>query len=380
MGCHLHNHDLRGVDHRLEQQRRVLQMSFVLFKDSFKRYDQAGNQSNAAFVANLRQRYTFVRGSNFGIDTTGSLPPEFTMLNAGLGKTLPHSSRWVCGHRYRYLSTGLANVSAIYQLFNNSSILFSLTQNADGTLAIFAGNYTPGNGTTLGVTNRSLFSNIRYYLEWDVTLSGSSPIICTAELRINGHVEASGSGSTTVTTSQLLSGNPDANLHEFAAPAGGLGTQSWIKDLYIKNEAGYEGDVRIVPIYPASDGGLLQWTPNSGTTHFDRVNTHPVDITKFLKTATPGNIDLWTFDTLPAFSGTIVGINISVLAQKDDEGTKSFKIVTGATGTDAQSDEFFVSSANPEYYEFSLKLDPQTGLPWTAAGVNALIAGVKCIS
>jgi hypothetical protein len=69
-----------------------------------------------------------------------------------------------------------------------------------------------------------------------------------------------------------------------------------------------------------------------------------------------------------------------VLAQKDDEGTKSFKIVTGATGTDAQSDEFFVSSANPEYYEFSLKLDPQTGLPWTAAGVNALIAGVKCIS
>jgi hypothetical protein len=276
-------------------------MSFVLFKDSFKRYDQAGNQSIAAFVANMQQRYTFLRGT-FGIDTTGSLPPELLLQNASIGKTLAHSSRWVCGHRYRYTSTGLGN-SAIYQLFNNSFVLFSLQQNADGTLAIFAGNITPGNGTTLGVTNRSLFANIRYYAEWDVTLSGSSPIICTAELRINGHVEASGSGSTTVATSQLLSGNPDANLHVFAAATGGLGTGSWIKDLYIKNEAGYEGDVRIVPIYPAGDGGTLQWTPNSGTVHFDRVNTHPVDVTKFLKTATPGNIDLWTFDTLPAFSG-----------------------------------------------------------------------------
>lgn len=347
-------------------------MSFVLFKDSFKRYKVAG-AGDAALIANLQQRYTFSRQA--AIDTSGGQGPELQLQGASIGKTLPHSARWVGGHRYRYISTGLGNAD-IYQMCNNSTILGSFSQNTDGTLALKTNN----GATVLGVTNRSLFAGIRYMVEWDFTLSGSTPVMCAGELRINGHVEASGSASAGVNASALLSQAADANLHVFNGAAGGAGTGSWIKDLYIKNEAGYEGDIKNVPLYPASDGGILQWTPNSGAVHFDRVNTHPVDITKFLSTATPGDMDLWGFDSLPSFSGTIVGINISVLAQKDDEGTKSFKIVVGTTGTDAQSDEFFVSSNNPEYYEFSLKLDPNTGLPFTQAAINALIVGVKCIS
>jgi hypothetical protein len=347
-------------------------MSFYLFKDSFKRYKVAV-AGDAALTANLAQRYTFAR--NCAVDTSGGQGPELQLGGASIGKTTPHSSRWVIGHRYRYSSSGLIN-SAIYQLFNNATDLFELYQNADGTLSI----RTQNAGLALGTTNRSLFSGVRYMVEWDIALSGATPIIATAELRINGHVEASGSGSTGFNSSSLLSGAADANLHVFNGAGGGAGTGSWFKDLYIKNEAGYEGDIKNVPLYPASDGGLSAWTPNSGTTHFSRVNTHPVDITKFLSGATPGDFDLWGLDALPAFSGTIVGINISVLAQKDDEGTKSFKIVVGTTGTDAQSDEFFVSSNNPEYYEFSLKTDPNTGLAWTQAAINALIVGVKCIS
>ena len=346
-------------------------MGFVLFKDSFQRYDVGGG---AGVIANLHQRYTALSGAPEII--TSSFGQELSLANSGISKTLQHSSRWVVGHRYRYGSTGLAD-GAIYELKNNTTQLFALFQDGDGTMSIRTNN----GGTVLAVTDRALLADIRYMIEWDVTLGGGTPITVTAELRINGQVVASGGPTSTgFNASQLLSLAADANVHRFSAAFGGAGTGSVLKDLYIKNEAGYEGDVRIVPIYPASDGGILDWTPDSGSTHFDRVNSHPVDITKWLSTATPGNIDLWGFDSLPAFSGTIVGINISVLAQKDDEGTKSFKIVTGATGTDAESDEFFVSSNNPEYYEFSLKLDPLTGLPWTAAGVNALIAGVKCIS
>ncbi len=353
-------------------------MSFYLFKDSFKRYKNTSNPLDADLLANMRQRYTSTGG--VAIDSTGGLSGsrvELGMQNGGIAKTTPHSARWVLGHRYRYNATTLAN-GLIYQAFNNDANLFGVQQNADGTMLISS------NGVPLGVTDRSLFSNTRYFLEWDFALSGGSPIIVTGELRINGHVEATGSGSTGRNASSMLSypttGGVDANRHAFSAATGGAGTGSWITDLYIKNEAGYEGDIRNLPMYPASDGGILDWTPNSGSTHYDRVNTHPVDITKWLETATPGNIDLWGFSGIPAFSGTIVGINISVLVQKDDEGTKSFKIVVGSTGTDAESDEFFVSTTNAEYYEFSLKEDPLTGLPWTLAGVNALIAGVKCIS
>jgi len=354
-------------------------MSDYLFKDSFKRYKVA-TSADADLLANMRQRYTSAAG--FAIDNTGGLSGsrvELFLQNGAIAKTTPHAARWVVGHRYRYLSTALSNGS-IYELFNNDVLLAILRQNVDGTLSMLTNN----GATSLLVTDRSLFSNTRYMLEWDIQLTGGTPITCAVELRINGHVEGSGSASSGINASSLLSfpttGGVDANRHKFSAAAGGAGTGSWITDLYLKNYASYEGDIRNVPLYPASDGGILDWTPNSGSTHFDRVNTHPVDITKFLKTATPGDIDLWGFDSLPAFSGTILGLNISVLVQKDDEGTKSFKIVVGSTGTDAESDEFFVSTTNPEYYEFSLKLDPATGLAWTAAGVNALIAGVKCIS
>ena len=353
-------------------------MSFVLFKDSFKRYKVAGS-GDAALLANMRQRYTLASG--FSIDNTGGLAigNELLLQNGAISKTTPHSGRWVIGHRYRYQSTALAN-GVIYELFNNNVKLFDVQQNADGTLALRTNN----GATILAVTERSLFSATRYFLEWDISLSGGTPIMCTAELRINGHVEASGSASTGQDASGMLSfpvtGGVDGNRHIFSAASGGAGTGSWIADLYIKNEAGYEGDIRNYPLYPASDGAVLDWTPNSGVTHFNRVSTHPVDITKWLSTAAPGNIDLWGFDSLPVFSGTIVGINISVLAQKDDEGTKSFKIVVGAAGLDAQSDEFFVSNSNAEYYEFSLKNDPNTGLPWTQAAANALRVGVLCIS
>ncbi len=150
--------------------------------------------------------------------------------------------------------------------------------------------------------------------------------------------------------------------------------------MYIKNTAGYYGDIRIVALFPNGDGATLQWTPSTGVTHYLMVNTHPVDLTKYLKDLTPGDIDTWDWEDCPGFSGTIPAINISMDARKDDEGTKSFKIVVGNTGTEAESDEFFVSNLTPEYYEFGLELDPGTGLPWTQVGFNAKQFGVKLIS
>ncbi len=348
-----------------------------IFKESFERYKVAAS-SDTVLLANFIQRWTSAGG--FTIDTSGGLGTgraECLISNGAIAKTLPHSSRWVTGFRYRYVSSALGN-SAIYAIKNNNTFIFDLQQNADGTLAI----RTANGGTVLAVTNRSLFSNTRYYIETDISLSGATPISITAELRINGNVEASGTASTGVNASSLLSNAANANYHSFTGITGGIGAGDWITDIYIKNSAGYEGDVRERSVFPNGDGATSMWTPNSGAVHYDRVNTHPVDLTKWLSTATVNDIDLWDFENCPAFTGDLLAINISVLAQKDDEGTKSFKIVcASATGTiEALSDEFFVSSNLAEYYEWSLALDPATGLAWTQAGFNAKQWGVKLIS
>ncbi len=345
-----------------------------IFKESWERY---GSGTSAAIIANVIQRWTAAVG--FSIDTTGGLGSgraEVFLANAEIAKTLPHSGRWVIGFRYRYHGT-LSN-SQVYILKNNNTVLFDLQQDADGTLAIRTGN----GSTVIAVTDRSLFDNTRYYIEMDISFSGTTPIMVTAELRINGHVEASGTASTGVNASSLLSTAANANFHQFNGVLAGVGGGNWLTDMYFKNSAGYEGDVRERAVYPNGDGATLQWTPSAGLTHYTQVNSHPVDLTKWVSTAGINNVDLWDFEDCPVFTGDLLAVNISVLAQKDDEGTKSFKIVCADnTGTIlASSDEFFVSSSLAEYYEWSLALDPGTGLAWTQAGFNARQWGVKLIS
>lgn len=344
-----------------------------IFKESFERYKVAAS-SDADLLANMRQRWTAASG--FTIDTGGGLGTgRAECLNGVISKTLPHSSRWVVGFRFRYTAPSLSTAQ-IYMLRNNNILLFDLLQNPDATLAIRIAN----GGTA--TTNRALFQNTHYYIEMDISLTGTTPISVTAELRINGNVEASRVASTGINASSLLSNAADANFHTFNPTSGGLGSGSWITDLYIKNSAGYESDVRERAVYPNGDGATLQWTPSTGTVHNTLVNSHPVDLTKWVSTATINNIDLWDFENCPAFTGDLLAVNISVLAQKDDEGTKSFKIVCASAAgvVEALSDEFFVSSNLAEYYEWSLALDPATGVAWTQAGFNAKQWGVKLIS
>lgn len=340
-------------------------MSFVLFKDSFDRYD-TGNLSGS-LLDNFLSRWTQVGGTPT-IISTGRNGQAIQAGNANFSKTLAHSTRWVVG--FAFLATAPGNTQNIYQLANNDNILARVIYDTDSTLSIRA-----GNTTQLGATNRALHLNRWYYIEIDISLSGSSPIMASVELRINGNVEVSGSGSTGVNAANTLSNDSSGNFHQFFG-IGGVGNADYFDDLYIKNEAGYEGDPKVVPAYPSADGGTLMWTPSAGSDHFAMVDTHPVDLTKWLETTGTNDIDLWEF-VLPNVGG-IVAINFSVLARKDDEGTKSFKIVFGPSGTDALSDEFFVSDVTPEYYEWSLKQDPTSGGTWVPGGT--ITWGVKLIS
>lgn len=340
-------------------------MSFVLFKDSYDRYDTGS--ISGALLDNFLARWTQIGGVPV-ITSTGRNGQAIEVGNSNFSKTLAHSTRWVVG--FAYYASAPGNTQNLYQLSNNDKILARVIYDTDSTLSIRA-----GNSTSLGATNRALNLNRWYYIEVDISLSGSSPIMASVELRINGNVEVSGSGATGINSSDTLSGDASANFHQFFGVTG-VGNFARFDDLYIKNEAGYEGDPKVVPAYPSADGGTLQWTPSSGGSHFAMVDTHPVDLTKWLAGTGTNDIDLWEF-VLPNV-GSIVAINFSVLARKDDEGTKSFKIVFGPSGTDALSDEFFVSDVTPEYYEWSLKQDPTSSGTWVPGGT--ITWGVKLIS
>lgn len=346
--------------------------AFELFADSFSGYKQ-GSFSDTDLLANFRSRWTNTAG-NSSIIPNGRNGPGLLLSNSVVNKTLQnHSQDFTVGFAFRPDSVGASN-NVIFQLQNNDAVLFALFCNTDGTLSVKGGN------ATLGVSSRALHQGLFYWIDLTVSFGGGSPVTMDVEVRINSNVEISCSGSCQVNASDLLSGDATANNFRLSPTQGTGGSSSaTFSHFYIKNTLGYYGDVSFFTLVPNGDV-VSDWTTESGSVHYVMVNTVPVDLTQYLKDDTVGHQDIWDWQDCPGFSGTLQAINIRVLAKKDDEGAKSFKIVVGDTGIEAQSPEFFVSDISPEYYEYSLENDPATGMPWTQAGFNAKRFGIKLIS
>lgn len=347
-------------------------MSFELFAESFGAYS-LGSFTDSAIQADILSRWTNGAGLSAVIVATGRNGPGITLNNFELGKTLTHSSIWTGGFAIK-VSGGIVGNDPIFNIKNNNTVLFQITHNTDGTLSIRA-----GNTTIIGVTSRALHLDSWYWIDFTITIGGGSPVTCTAEIRINSNIEASGSGSTLVNNTALTSGDATANNFSLVGLTGGSGGTITISDFYLKNSVGYYGDVIIQPLVPNGDV-VTDWTPSTGGTHYVLVNSIPVDRTKYVTSDTIDQQDIFDWQDCPGFTGTVKAINIRVLAKKDDEGEKSFKIVVGDTGTEAESDEFFVSDLSEEFYEYSLETDPATSLEWTQTGFNAKRFGIKLIS
>lgn len=347
-------------------------MAFTLFAESFGAY-KLGAISDPDIKNDILSRWTVATGTSCNIIDTGRNGPGVQLANFQLLKTLVHSSVWTGG--FAIMVTGSSNGNnPIFKLSNNDQDLFIITHNIDGTLAVRA-----GATNIIGVSSRALHQDIWYWVDFTITLSGSSPVTCTAELRINSYPEVSDSASTNINKADLLSNDATANNFSFLGVTG-VGTSILISDFYTKNSSGYYGDVVIQPLLPNGDV-VTDWTPSTGSSHYVLINTiKPIDRTKYISSATIDQQAIFDWQDCPGFSGTIKAINIRFMAKKDDMGEKSFKIVTGDTGTEDASDEFFVSDLSEEYYEHSLENDPATSMPWTQVGFNAKRFGVKLIS
>jgi hypothetical protein len=292
-------------------------------------------------------------------------------------KTLDHQSGWCVGLRFKTSSVGGTLDTTLYTARNNGAILLTLQVNTDGTLIAYAGNHQ----TVIGVTDFAIHADKWYYIEIDYSLSGTTNITATATVRLDGNTSAviSGSGATNVANTSLTSGTATVNNHMLGS---GNSTATTYKDIYICDHNGgvnntFLGQVTILVVRPNGDV-VSQWTPNSGITHFNRVNDSigADDDTTYVSDGTVGHQDIWDWEDIPGFSGTIKFVEVHMYARKDDEGSKSFQTVVGDTGTEAHSGDFFVSD-NYVYYDQCFDTDPATGFAWTRTGFNTKRFGAK---
>lgn len=131
------------------------------------------------------------------------------------------------------------------------------------------------------------------------------------------------------------------------------------------------GERRIETLYPNGDGTILTLTPSTGVSHFGVVDELQANNTDWLSGTTIGNLDLLGLTDLSSTPSAIDEVNVVMYSQKTDATSRALAagIKSGATIQDGANINQAVGFTQ---YNRPVPLDPNTGLAWTPAAVNAL--------
>ncbi len=298
-----------------------------------------------------------------------------------VAKTMDYSASWICGWRLKMKSNSadlpdhlLYDISAIGKPGLAGGTFASLHINHDGTITGSAG--AGGSVFNTGDAAFTMHVNVWYYLELKIELSGGS---VTLTFRVDGVERGSGSGSHGVTTSNLVINASKANFHKIYSPQ--VTGTSYMKDPVLINlENGkitdFLGDVEILCLYTNGDI-TTEWNA-SGSPAYTSVNSTvpPTSDTPGINTDTEDQLESFDFQDIPSFVGTVPFAQMVVCARKDDEGSNSIKLTAGASGGDAQSQEFYLDDTFNFYIWPMLPGDAG----WTdAASFNAQQFGARSI-
>lgn len=281
-------------------------------------------------------------------------------LSSEIGKNLPSA--------YTTLIFGVAfKVSAVNTDFLHvrvsagGSNIFSCGVNASGKLIV---------GGLTGMTTIS--TGVWYYLEVKAVIAGAAGSL-TAQL--NGVTEI-------VTTTTNIGSTAAGCISLFSS---GSSVVTTLDDIYVLDGSiapnnSFLGDVRVETIRPNADGAHTQWTPDTGTAHYSRVNeTTPDGDTSYVYDLNIGDRDSYTFDDLVDLSGTIFGIQTNLYARKDNTALRQICAVARPVTTDRDGATVTLASSYQFFSEIR-ETNPDTGVAWTIGDINSSEFGVKVVA
>lgn len=245
---------------------------------------------------------------------------------------------------------------------------FKLRLNTDFSISILDAAGTVIASSAAGVIEPQRF----HYIEVKATVSATG----SYEIRVDEQAVLAG-----INADLQASGNAFFNAVRFQYPGGDGANPSMWDDMYLLDDSGADfndflGDVQIDTLFVSGAGFQADWTPLSGNNE-DNVDEDPLDEdTTYNSSNTPGDIDLFEMDDLPDINGsTVLAVAIDV-AMRHDAGTPTMRTVTRLSGTNYEGANQVTASAY-QYEREVYETNPDTGLPWTEADVNAMQAGYK---
>jgi hypothetical protein len=225
-------------------------------------------------------------------------------------------------------------------------------------------------GTVLATSSLTISPNVWNYIEVKITINGASS---TLQTQANGGPDV---GSTTVNLGS--SGITNVMLGQLSiGPADVSNAVLW-DDLYITNQSAPNGDFlsdcHVTTLYPTADGHYAQWTPNSGSNQFSRVNEHPPDgDTSYVSDNAIGDKDTFAVTTIAG--GSIRGVQTNLYARKEDAGFRQVAPIIRVASTDYQGTSETLTTS---YVDGTQLYDqnPGTSTTWTVSDINAAEFGM----
>lgn len=215
--------------------------------------------------------------------------------------------------------------------------------------------------------------NTWYYLEFKVYSDATTG---TYGVRLGGTTIVDGTGVNTKPPTDAY------HTHFQFVPNGASGDNALIiDDLYCLDGAGSDnndflGNVAVTTIRPNAAGDSTQFTPRAGDNYACVDEEVCNDDTDYVEDGTSGHRDLYNFGAT-GITGAIKGVQVNVDCRETDITSFSVKLPCKSGSTVDVDAGQSVGSTDYVTRHRILENDPATGLPWTAANVDAAQFGIE---
>lgn len=279
------------------------------------------------------------------------LPSGLSQMTVGVGVNIPLGGMGT-GIQFMRLKDASDNIQ------------FVVGADASGAIRVARSNALLSSAPMATSASGVIASGAWFYCETEFVLSDT---VGECRVWINGAKVIDISGVDTKAQSSATVDRVSFNVA--GNGSGGLA----LDDLYVTNTDARLGESRIYVLEPNADSSI-QWTRSAGATNFSCVDEAPFNTTDYVASATVGHQDYYGFANLPYVPATIHAVQTSMWAAKDDAATRTVRANLDSGGTVANGADFGLSATYLQKTDLYV-LDPDTSAAWSAAAVDALLAG-----
>lgn len=338
----------------------------LLFIDGFEQYASQATVSRGGWA---------IGSTLAGVPVTGRQGAGSRAVRLAFSSTgylrrslLGNYSSLVFGFAY-YAQATVSSHDALltYSSDGNEQIILRVV--AGGELAVYR-------GSTLLATSSgaNLTADTWHYIEFKFTINNSTG---SYAVRLNGNNVLSDSNVDTQNDASL-------STVAFFDLLGHSTSDPWFDDLYVCDDSGaanndFLGDCVVETLFPDADGATNNFTPDSGTNNYSRVDdgATPDDDTSYVSSSTAADKDLYGFAALQTANITdIYGVQVAVLGRKEDAGNRVVRTVARSNVTETDGPDQYLAT-DYQYYFGMYETDPNGGGAWSESSVNAAQFGMK---